>query len=430
MSRSLSNADMKTEPTIGIICEYNPPHKGHAWQIAELRRRYPGCTVVCAMSGSFVQRGEAAMLSKYARARAATALGADVVLELLPPHALAPAELFARGGVSLLAAVGCDALCFGAELPLGVTEDALADTLSLAAVRLDSEEFRAALSQAQTLPENAALGYPVLREQVYAAYWGQDDAAVLRTPNNILAIEYLRAIRAVGADMTPIAIPRAGAAHDAPLSSEPSAPNPESSPIVSASAIRTCLSAGEDERAASLLPAESAEMLRCELANGRLAHHPDPVLGALLLYRYRTASPDTLSHFAGLGGGLSHRFCRAARESADLAGFWSLAAAKNLTSAAIRRAALCGLLEISLSEQQSPPPYTNLLARADTENASAFLRRAQKNASLPILARPAAYRGLDAKTQALVKRYTQADELWGMLTERPIPSADWMRANV
>lgn len=95
--------------TAGIISEYNPFHRGHAWQLGELRRRLGADTaVVCAMSGNFVQRGDFAILRAHARAEAAVRGGADLVLELPLPWAIASAEGFAAGGVGVLAATGAD----------------------------------------------------------------------------------------------------------------------------------------------------------------------------------------------------------------------------------------------------------------------------------------------------------------------------------
>ena len=101
---------------IGIVCEYNPFHKGHAWQIEASRAALgENSVVVCAMSGDYVQRGEAAAFSKFARAEAACRCGADLVFELPLPWAVSSAEGFARGAVSMLSGLGCTHLSFGSE---------------------------------------------------------------------------------------------------------------------------------------------------------------------------------------------------------------------------------------------------------------------------------------------------------------------------
>ena len=101
--------------TVGIICEYNPFHNGHRRQIELIREKYgEGCTVVCLMSGNFVQRGAPAIVDKSIRAKAAVLSGADLVLELPVCAALSSAEGFAAGGVRILSGI-CDVLCFGTE---------------------------------------------------------------------------------------------------------------------------------------------------------------------------------------------------------------------------------------------------------------------------------------------------------------------------
>ena len=102
--------------TAGVVAEYNPFHRGHAWHMAETRRRLGGGAVVCVMSGHWVQRGECALTDKWSRAAAALMGGADLVVELPTPWAMASAESFARGAVALLAATGVvDVLSFGSE---------------------------------------------------------------------------------------------------------------------------------------------------------------------------------------------------------------------------------------------------------------------------------------------------------------------------
>lgn len=407
---------------IGIVCEYNPPHKGHAYQLAEIRRRYPGSTVLCVMSGSFTQRGTPAVLSKFARARAAVRLGADIVIELPVPYALACAEWFARGGVRLLRALGADTLCFG-------TEGDVTQALISAAQRLDSPAFRSALSAAQKDAANASRGYPVLVEQVYTQLYGAEDASLLRTPNNMLGIAYIRAAHADGADMRFEGIPRIGAAHDAPLDDAAD----RMTEAVSASAVRACLYGGTDARAMELLPAESAEILRYERNAGRLVRSPDPILGALMLQRYRTAQQTELARYAGLSGGTAGRLCRAAAACADLSGFYAQAASKNMTHAAIRRAALCGLLGITDAMQHAAPVYTQLLAAADTDAASVLLRgyaaryRKSDTALPAVITRPASYKRCNAVVREAFEKTLCADAVWGMLAETPIPQAQWLR---
>ena len=169
--------------TAGIISEYNPFHRGHAWQIGELRRRLGAETaVVCAMSGSFVQRGEPAIFDKYLRTKTALLAGADLVLEIPVAFSTASAHEFAAYGVALLSAIGVDAVVFGSEC--GQIE-----ILKQAAYALnyESAEFQERLRKGL----KAGLPYPQARAK--ALEMEDTWASVLSSPNNILGIEYLRA---------------------------------------------------------------------------------------------------------------------------------------------------------------------------------------------------------------------------------------------
>ena len=168
----------------GIICEYNPFHRGHKWQIDELRRLAgeEECAVVCAMSGDFVQRGDFAIERAHARAEAAVRGGADLVLELPLPWAISSAEGFARGGVSILAATGVvDTLVFGSEC-------GNAAKLQRAAKALLRADFPDALREELA----KGLSFAAARESAARALIGED-AAVLREPNDILGVEYCKA---------------------------------------------------------------------------------------------------------------------------------------------------------------------------------------------------------------------------------------------
>ena len=401
---------------IGIICEYNPPHRGHAYQLSVLRARYPDSTIVCVMSGSFTQRGTPAVAGKYARARAALALGADAVLELPFPYSCAPAELFARGGVGILAALGADTLCFG-------TEGDVCDALCSTAERLDGGTFAAAMTEAMENPANRGTGYSVMRERVYASLYGDAQAALLRTPNNTLGVEYLRAIRYYGADMTPITVPRTGDAHDAPAADTEL---PAQSRIVSASAVRALLGAGRFADAAALLPEVTAEMLHTEAAAGHLCTDPDSIPGPLLLHTFRTQPAEQLAQYAGLGGGLSQRLCAASFRAHTVGEWYALAATKKYTNAAIRRAALAGMFGITEEEQRNPPSYTVLLAA--NRRASAFLRRASKENRLPVISRPAAYLQMPETIRRAFERGLAADAVYGMLLPSPLSHAELLAA--
>src|SRR5699024_6741705 len=171
---------------VGIITEYDPFHNGHAAQLAAVRRAGARCIAVCMSSGA-VQRGGVPVLPEPVRVRAALAGGADLVIALPGPYACATAEQFAAAGVRLLAALGCDTLAFGAETP----DAAL---LMQAAENLQDPELPALLRQKLGQGMTYAAARALAAEERSPGM-----GALLRTPNNILGIEYCKAIQQQGA---------------------------------------------------------------------------------------------------------------------------------------------------------------------------------------------------------------------------------------
>ncbi len=318
--------------TAGIISEYNPFHRGHAWQISELRRRLGAETaVVCAMSGSFVQRGDFAVMRTHARAEAAVRGGADLVLELPLPWAIASAEGFAAGGVGVLAATGAvDTLVFGSEC--GDTE-----TLKAVAAALELESFAAYLRQGL----QAGVSFAAAREAAARKLLGEK-AAVLTQPNDILGVEYCKAIARQNAVMEPLALPRRGVGHDGGAAEG----------FASASRIRELLINGGN--ADEFLTPESADIYARECAAGRA-----PVMMAnaerAILSRLRTLTEADFAPFDGGGEGLYHRLRRrtARNEHRDI-----LAAAKSSATPTrgLRRLLLAAYLGVTPEDTRSACP--------------------------------------------------------------------------
>ena len=229
----------------GIICEYDPFHLGHRYQIGRVRQLLgPDTAVVCAMSGNFVQRGDFALLRKHARAEAAVRGGADLVLELPLPWAISSAEGFAAGGVGVLSGTGLvDTLAFGSEC-------ADADRIGRTADALLSDAFSAAMRAELAQGDSFAAARQRAAERLTGA-----DAAILASPNDILGVEYVKALRRQGSAITPLALPRVGAAHDGGAGEH-----------ASASHIRGLLLGGED--AAPYLTPETAALYAGECAAG------------------------------------------------------------------------------------------------------------------------------------------------------------------
>ena len=234
---------------LGITAEYNPFHTGHEEQIQIARREAGADCVIAVMSASFVQRGEPAVYDKYVRTKLALLGGADIVFELPAPFSAAAAGDFAAAGVSLLESLGTDILCFGSEC--GSLEDLSAPAEVL------SEEPPAFRSHLQALLKEGK-PFPEARAEALSSILSREDiSALLKAPNNILGLEYLLAMKKINSRMAAFTHRRKGADyHQGVL--------PEETFFASATALRSCLLAGEPEMALPFLPKEAEQVLHGE----------------------------------------------------------------------------------------------------------------------------------------------------------------------
>ena len=320
--------------TVGIICEYNPLHLGHAKQFQLIRDRLGEDTViVCLMSGNFVQRGAPAIIDKTLRAKAAVCCGADLVLELPITCALSSAEGFAAGGVRILGSF-CDYLCFGAEL---ADETALIQT----AAALLSDAFPIALR----IHLDAGLSFPAARQ---AALEDMGlDGSLLAAPNNILAVEYCKAILSSGCAMKPMPIPRGGSYHDEKADFE----NP------SATSVRKLMLESQDF---SLLIPEKTRPIFQDAPLHAMEAGERAVLAKL-----RTMTDAEFEAIPYGSEGLWRKFMHACRGEATVDGIINATKSKRYTRTRIDRMIMCAFLGISLEDLLSPVPYTRVLAFND-----------------------------------------------------------------
>jgi len=344
---------------VGIICEYNPLHLGHQKQIQAVRHMAGGdCAVVCLMSGNFVQRGHPAVFDKRYRAQAAVACGADLVLELPVTYALSSAEGFAAGGVSILSRI-CDTLCFGAE-----TADT--DTLLGTARALLSPDFSGALrSQLEK-----GISFPAARQAALESLGL--NASVLDTPNNILAVEYCKAILSQGSSLTALPIHRGGSYHD-------DLPDPENP---SATSLRRLIADGQEW--AQYVPQEAAAIF-CSAAVHDLSYGEKAVLA-----RLRTMTEGEFESLPYGSEGLWRKFMHACRREASLEAILSATKSKRYTRARLDRMAMCAFLGLTAADLAVPAPYTRILAFNDrgrgilnSAKDSAFFINAGEDVSEP-----------------------------------------------
>ena len=208
-----------------VIAEYNPFHNGHLYQLQEIRKRTDAELILVMMSGDFVQRGSPACIDKYTRCRMALASGADIVCELPVYGALGSAEIFASSAISLLNHLGCiDYLCFGAESDQSKYFEKIASTLAD-----EPQAYRETLKEAL----RKGMNYPSARSRALCFYLQDPSCSdILNMPNNILAIEYMKALHKTGSSIQPVLIQRKGAGYHSTDASRP---------LSSATAIRKTL---------------------------------------------------------------------------------------------------------------------------------------------------------------------------------------------
>ena len=317
----------------GIICEYNPLHLGHARQLALLRQQTPDAGIVCLMSGNYVQRGAPAIFDKAHRAAAAIDCGADLVLELPVTACVSSAEGFAAEGVRILGGF-CHSLSFGAETP---DTDRLMDT----AQALLSETFPALLQQELT----TGCSFPAARQKAIEAM-GLDVTA-LSLPNNILAIEYCKAILSQNSNMKPEPIFRTGNYHD-------SVPDKDAP---SATSLRQLITSGLPWL--SYVPNSAEAHFRNAavhtIANGERA----------VLARLRTMTDEEFEALPYGSEGLWRKLMKNARSLATLEQILQATKSKRYARSRLDRMVLCALLGLSAQDLQKSAPYVRVLALND-----------------------------------------------------------------
>ncbi len=367
----------------GIIAEYNPFHNGHAWHIA--RTREAGCDrVVVCMGGHFTQRGEAAMLSKWDRARMALACGADAVFELPALFAVRTADAFARGGVEILDGLGADALAFGSEI---------ADMATLRALAALREHEPESVSAAVSEGLDAGMSHARAWGEAAASYLGLAVEALNR-PNALLAAEYLRALDGCHSRMTPLAIPRRGDYHD----DTPGA-------FASATAIRVAFARGETALALQGIPEAARPWASPD------ALHP---MDDMLLYRLRQMTPGEMAALPDMGEGLENRLYRLCRAASGREALLDGLKCKRYTRARLSRMltyALLGLDGDALKAVQRPA-YARLVGIR--RGAEPLLRELKARATLPIVSGGGALRG-----DACFEWECRATDVWSLLHDDP-----------
>lgn len=401
--------------TVGLIVEYNPLHNGHAYHFAEAKRLSGADSVVAVMSGYFLQRGEPAIVDKWARTEMALALGVDLVLELPVAYAVQPAEWFAYGAAALLDATGVVThLCFGSEA--GALE-----ALQPLAERLADESAAMKAAVAEELASGAS--YPA----AYAAAAARSHAgagpeaaaaqALLMQPNNSLGLHYLIALRRLHSGITPLTVRRHAAGyHDAA---------PQAADIASATAVRSLLSGGGLPAAAPYVPPGTAHILAREFAAGR-----GPVswesFAPQLFHQLLLASPQQLSGLYDMTEGLEYRIKQAIPKLAvpSVEELLYQLKTKRYTRTKLQRTLAHVLLQhdrsmLSNATLSNGPEYLRVLGFSAAGRE--LLRRMKKTARLPVLTKVTGHTGgqleLDLRAAAVYANAFHPRNIEGLLRE-------------
>lgn len=339
-----------------IICEFDPFHFGHKFLIDEAKKVSGGAPVICIMSGNFTQRGECAVADKFDRAKAAVLCGADLVLSLPVFYSSACAELFAAGAVKIIREISCGnecALVFGSE-------SGNINELIRCADNLDTEEFKNKIENVK-----AHERFAKSREEIYESIFG--NSSVISTPNNILGIEYIRAIKKYAPNITPQTVKREGAHH-----------NSDKTEHVYASATYLRKIA-ETPEFYNFIP---------NITHGiyKNSQFPARIQNAEKLIISKLRGMESFD-FADGAGGLLQRIVSASKNVGNYDALLSLSATKRYTNARIRRCILCAFLEITEEEQHTAPSFTQLLA-ANTEGLKFLSETKKRHRDIDIITKP------------------------------------------
>ena len=368
-----------------IICEYNPFHNGHLYQLNAAKELSGADAVLCVMSGNFVQRGEAAIADKYTRARHAILAGADAIIELPVAFATANAELFAKGAIHILSSIpSITHLCFGAE-------NADSATFKKAAELLNNEPQNVSKTIKRLIKEGVS--YAKARAQAFAEYIPQE---FLSSPNNILGVEYTKALLSANTSIEILPIARKGGDYKDNVLLEN---------YSSATAIRTAIQSGKN--ITGQLPS---------FVENDLALRDQKVLETMEKYAILTKSAQAIAKVCDCTEGLENALKRAATEPATLVE--SLTCAR-YTSSRIRRIALQNALqidEILIRESLKVPLYLRILAiKKERKDVLSVLGES----SAPIVLRAHDEDVLQGAAKACYDSDNYADNVYRMLYDLP-----------
>lgn len=391
----------------GIVAEYNPFHKGHAYQIQKIKKMFGEDTgIVCVMSGDFVQRGEPAIFAKHARAEAAVRCGADLVIELPVSYSVASSERFAEGAIHILGKLGnVDYLVFGSESGDGGGICQTADVVLSDAFHVKVKEIL-----------ESGCSYPAARTMAVEQLCGQ--GSVTKTPNDNLGVEYVKAIMKHGYLMQPVAVKRVGAKHDQEYSGA----------LKSGSEIRSRIFKGKNFY--DNVPEAAFEVYLRETSQGR-GPIAISVLEQAILSRLRMLPVSDFANLPDATEGIDRRLYAMCKTKTCLDDIYNGVKSKRYTHARIRRMTLGAALGIHKDDYSEDHLYARVLAL--NERGGTILKNGESNRTIPVISKPSNARLLDKNKQALFMKTASAHDLYVLGYQNPEMRAgerDWVTSPV
>lgn len=331
-----------------VICEFNPFHNGHKYLLDEIKNKGYEC-IICVMSGSFTQRGDVAIADKWSRTKIALEGGADLVIELPAPFAVASAQRFAKGGVDIIKATGVvDKVFFGSEC-------GDINLIKKAAFATKNAEVTAALG----VYMDKGYYYPQALEQAVKDIYGTEISRILASPNNTLGVEYVKEL--ADSDIETDTIKRIAVEHDS---------RDSQGEFASASLIREMIFRNED--------------INKYIPEGDFRNPARTELGErAIMYKLKTMSLEDFGKLPDVSEGLENRIYSAVQKCSSLDSLFTEIKTKRYTMARLRRIIITALLGITKDLQNSPLPYLRILGM--TDKGKLALSEISKNTNLPIV---------------------------------------------
>lgn len=384
---------MRTQKACGIIIEYNPMHNGHIYHLKSTHNLTCPDHIIAVMSGNFVQRGQPAILDKFARTKAAILCGVDMVIELPAVYSTASAEAFAYAACYLLDATNIvDSICFGSE------HGNINELLTLAHLLInESEHYKLALKKHL----KTGVSFPSARmlsiKEIYPKI-----ADIIKQPNNILAIEYLKAINSQKLNLKPFTITRTGGSHNADKILKGYA---------SAKTIRHHISQHKD--IFKLLPyMPKASFNELSNACNNLSINTLDNYSDILHYILKSTKKEDLKAISGISEGMEGRIIYAAKNLYSITDILDLAKTKRYTYTALSRAVLHIILSIKKSEALEKPQYIRVLGVKKEKRE--LLSKLNNNACLPVIINPKDIAKLPKKAQNQIQKELYASEIYNL----------------